>query len=103
MIDDGIRQGIYSPTVDTTLSDLKKFYDFLCQNIKGKYDKHEDMRPISNQPGKMYAAAKTHKFDSLESITIQNLKFRLIISQVGPYTCNAAKVLSDHLKPLCQN
>ena len=24
MIDDGIRQGVYSPTVDTTLSDLKK-------------------------------------------------------------------------------
>ena len=29
MIDDGIRQGIYSPNVNTTLSDLKKFQDFL--------------------------------------------------------------------------
>ena len=63
------------------------------------------MRPISNQPGKIYATAKTHKFDSLENITIQNLKFRPIISQIGTYTYNAAKVLpaSDYLKPLCQN
>ena len=63
------------------------------------------MRPISNQPGKIYATAKTHKFDSLENITIQNLKFRPIISQIGTYTYNTAKVLpaSDYLKPLCQN
>ena len=61
------------------------------------------MRPISNQPGKIYATAKTHKFDSLENITIQNLKFRSIISQTETYTSNTAKVLSDYLKPLCQN
>ena len=28
MIDDGIRQGIYSPTVDKTLSESKKFQNF---------------------------------------------------------------------------
>ena len=59
MIDDGIRQGIYSPTVDATLSDLKKFQDFLRRNFKGKYDRYEDMRPRSNQFGKIYATAKT--------------------------------------------
>ena len=59
--------------------------------------------PISNQPGKICATAKTHKFDSLENITIQNLKFRPICSQRGTYTHNAAKVLSDYLKPFCQN
>ena len=103
MIDDGISQGIYYPTVDTTLSDLKKFQDFVHPNIKGKYDRYEDMRSISNQPGKIYATAKTHKFDSLENITIQNLKFHPIVSQIGTYTYNATKVLSDYLKPLCQN
>ena len=36
MIDDGIRQGIHSPTVGTT---LEKFQDFFCQNFKGKYDR----------------------------------------------------------------
>ena len=103
MIDDGISQGIYSPTVDTTLSDLKKFQDFVRRNIKDEYDRYEDMRPIPNQPGKFYATAKTHKFDSLDNIAIQNLKFRSIISQIGTYTYNATKVLSDYLKPLCQN
>ena len=103
MIDDGIRQGIYPPLVDTNLSDLKKFQDFLCRNFNGKLDRYEDMRPISNQPGKIYATAKTHKFDSLENITIQNLKFHSIISQIETYTYNTAKVLSDYLKLLCQN
>ena len=51
----------------------------------------------------MYAATKTHKFDSLENIAIQNLKFRPIISQIGTYTYYSAKVLSDYLKSLCQN
>ena len=39
------------------------------------------MRPVPDQSGKIYATAKTHKFDSLENITIQNLKFRPIIPQ----------------------
>ena len=103
MIDDGIRQVIYSPTVDTTFSDLKKFHDFLSQNFKRKYDRYEDIRPVSNQLGKIYATAKTDKFDSLENIIIENLKFRPIICQIGTYTRNAAKVLSDYLKLLCQN
>ena len=34
MIDDGIRQGIYSPTVDTTLSESKKIQNFLHRNFK---------------------------------------------------------------------
>ena len=36
-------------------------------------------------------------------ITIENLKFRPIISKIGTYTYYASKVLSDYLKPLCQN
>ena len=75
MIDDGIRQGIYSPTVDTTLSNLKKFQDFLHRNFKGKCNRYEAMRPISNLPVKIYATAKTHKFDLLENITIKISSF----------------------------
>ena len=100
MIDDGIRQGIHSPTVGTT---LKKFQDFFCQNFKGKYDRQEDMKLKSNQPSKIHAIAKTHKFDCLENITIQNLKIYPTISQIGTYNYNATKVLPDYLKPLCQN
>ena len=61
------------------------------------------MRPISNQPGKIYATTKTHKFYSVENATVQNLKFRPTISQIGTYTYNAPKVLSDYLKQFCQN
>ena len=58
---------------------------------------------MSNQSGKIYATAKTHKFDSMEYITIPNLKFRPIISQIRTYTYNAAKVLSKYLKLLRQS
>ena len=62
---------------------MKKFLDFLSQKFKGTYDRYEGMRPVSNQPGKVYATVKIHKFDSLEDITIQNLKFRPTFSQIG--------------------
>ena len=61
------------------------------------------MRPVSHEPGKLYATAKAHKFNSLDDITVDNLKFRLIISQIGTYTYNASKVISQYLKPLCEN
>ena len=103
MIDEGITNGTYAPTADTTLNDLKKFQDFLRRNFKDKFDRYKDMRRLSNQPGTLYATAKTHKFSSLDEITIEQLKFRPIISQVGTYIYNAAKVIADYLKPLCQN
>ena len=62
MIDEGITNGTYAPTVDTTLNDLKKFQDFLCHNFKEKFDRYKDIRPVSNQSGRLYATAKTHKF-----------------------------------------
>ena len=97
MMDEGITNGKYAPTLDTILNDLKKFQDFFF------FDRYKDMRPVSNQPGRLYATAKTHKFSSLDRITIEKLKFRPIISQVGTYTYNGAKVIADYLKPLCQN
>ena len=39
MIDEGIPNGTYAPTVDTILNDLKKFQDFLRRNFKGKFDR----------------------------------------------------------------
>ena len=99
MIDEGITNGIYAPTADTILNDL----NFLRRNFKGKFDRYKDMRPVFNQPGRLYATAKTHKFSSLDEITIEKLKCQPIISEVGTYTYNAAKVIVDYLKPLCQN
>ena len=56
------------------------------------------MRPISSQPGGLYTTVKTHKFNSLDKITAENLNFGTIISQVGTYT-NSAKVMAGYLKP----
>ena len=39
----------------------------------------------------------------MEDITVAKLKFRPVIDQIGRFTYNAAKVLSDYLRPLCKN
>ena len=61
------------------------------------------MIPVSNQPERIYTTAETHKFNSLDDINVDNLKFRPIISQIGTYTYNSAKVIAEYLKPLCSN
>ena len=38
------------------------------------------MRSVSNQPGTLYATAKTHKFNSIDKIIVENLIFRNFIS-----------------------
>ena len=67
------------------------------------YERYKDMKPDSNQPARLYRTPKTHKFDFLEDVTVANLKFQSIIDQTGTFTCNAAKVISDYLRPLCKN
>ena len=63
----------------------------------------DDMRPLSNQLAKLYGTAKTKTFEHLESITRENLKCRSIIDETRPFICKAARVISNYLKPLCQN
>ena len=103
LLNDGISKGIYPPTEDTASRALELFQDFLCRNFKNKYNKYEEMRPASHEPEKLYAAAKTHKFNLLDDITADNLKFRPIISQIETYTYNASRVILQYLKPLCEN
>ena len=62
--------------------DLKRFQDFLCRNFS-KYEKYNDMLPSSNQPAPLYGTAKTHKFDDINEIAVDSLKFRPIIAQAG--------------------
>ena len=33
------------------------------------------MKPDSNQPVRLYGTAKTHKYETLEAITVANLNF----------------------------
>ena len=102
MIDDGIMKGTFVETTDNTLKELSRFQDFLYRNFHN-YERYKDMQPDSNQPERRYGLAKTHKFETLEDITVANLKFRPIIDQTGTFTYNAAKVISDYLRPFCKN
>ena len=55
---------------------------------------------IVNQPARLYATAKTHKFNDLDEGTVETLKFRPIVDQAGTATYDAAKVIGEYLKPL---
>ena len=69
MVKEGIENGIYKETTDTTLHDLKLFQDFLYRNVKD-YKDYEKMRPVSNRPARLYPSAKTHKFDNINDINL---------------------------------
>jgi len=62
MINDGIQKEIYIETEDNTLTELKScFQSFLLRNFS-KHEHYKKMYPKSNQPAKLYATAKMHKF-----------------------------------------
>ena len=48
--------------------------------------RYKDIQQDSNQPALLYGTAKTHKFETLEDITVANLKFRPITDQTGTFT-----------------
>ena len=84
MISEGISKGKYVETVNNTHTDLKRFQDFLYRHFyKTKY--YDGMRPVSNQPARFFATAKTHKFDTIEDINVKDLKLRPIIDQTGTF------------------
>ena len=97
---DGINRGVYASTNDNTLQDFKTFQNFLYRNFM-KHSKYKKMFPTSNQPVRLYGTTKTHKFESPDTISVEELKFRPIIAQTGTYTYNAAQVIAESLKPLC--
>ena len=99
MIDKGIPEGVYAKTEDDTLQDLKRFQELLYRNFS-KSEKYTDMLPSSNQPVQLYGAAKTHKFDDINDITVDSLKFRPIIALTGTYMYKTAQVISEYLKHL---
>ena len=89
MINDGIAERKYIKTADNTPKDLKRFQGF---------------HPKSNQPGRFFATAKTHKFDSVNDITtLDKLKLRPIIDQTGTYIYNTSKVAAKYLRPLSKS
>ena len=84
MMSKGISKGKFVETVDSTHQDLKHFQDFLYRHFyKTKY--YDGMHPVSNQPARFLATAKTHKFDTIEDINVKDLKLRPIIDQTGTF------------------
>ena len=88
MIGEKIASGKYIDPSDTTFMDLKRFQDILYRNFKGK-NCYDDMFPVSNQPTRFFATAKTHKFNTIEEINDENLKLRSVIDQTITYIYNA--------------
>ena len=86
MIEDGTIESTHN-----TLWDLKRFQGFFYRHFCKRKD-YEVMRPRSNQPGRFFATAKTHKCDSIEDISLDSLKLRPMIDQTGTYIYNASKV-----------
>ena len=43
------------------------------------------MRPVSNHPAWFYVSAKTHKFDNVNDVNLDQLKFPPIMDQTGTY------------------
>ena len=74
MINGGVKNGIYKETAGTTLHDLKLLQDFLYRNFRD-YKDYEKMRRVSNRPARLYASAKTHKFDNVNDVNLDELKF----------------------------
>ena len=91
---------MYVETTDNTLKTLSRFQNFPSGH---NYEHYKDTQPDDNQPAHLYGTAKTHKFKTLEDITVANLKFCPIIDQTGMFTYNVANVISDYLRPLCKN
>ena len=75
IIDEGIATGTHAQTTFLILTYLNKFQEFWRRNFQDKFTHYKEMMHVSNQPGRLYTTAKTHKCNSLDEITVENLKF----------------------------
>ena len=102
MINDGISKGMYVHTEDTIIKDLSSFQSFLLRHFKD-HPQYKDMRPSNNQPARLFATAKTHKFHNIKDGNLKELKLRPVIDQTGTCYYHAGKVIANYLKPLAEN
>ena len=58
------------------------------------------MLPYSHQPARFFVTAKTHRFENISDITIDNLKLRPMIDETGTCYYKTGKVIAEYLKPL---
>ena len=74
MVNEGIKNIVFKETTDTILHDLKLFEGFLYRNCKN-YKGYEKMRLVSSGPPGRHASGKTHKFDDINDVDLDQLKF----------------------------
>ena len=55
------------------------------------------MLPSSHQAARFFATAKTHRFENINDITIDNLKLRPIIDQTGTLYYKTRKEIGEYL------
>ena len=86
MLQHGISEGKYVKTEDNILQELKSFQSFICRRFK-KSTFYNHVMPSSHQPDRLFASAKTQKFENFDNINIKKLKLRHIIDQTGTCYC----------------
>ena len=74
MVNEGIKNIVFKETTDTILHDLKLFEGFLYRNYKN-YKGYEKMRLVSSSPAGRHTSGKTHKFDNINDVDLDQLKF----------------------------
>ena len=102
MINEGIQQKKFKETDDNVLKELQLFQSFFCQYFKNS-SHYGQMLPSSHQPTCFFAIAKTHKFENINDITIDNLRLCPILDQTGTCYYKTGKVIAEYLKPLTKN
>ena len=99
IIDEGITQGQYVETTDNTFSDLKRFQDFLY-----RYSYERDIYASNSCPtGQFFATAKTHKFQPISEVNLDQLKRYPIIDQTGFTFTKYQRFIARYLIPLTKN
>ena len=64
---------------------------------------HQKSLQRSNQSGSSFATAKTHKPESIEDISLDDLKSYFLINQTGTYNDSISKVTVKYLSLLSEN
>ena len=96
IINEGIQQGKNKEIDDNILKELESFKSFLYWHIKNSPN-CKQVLPSSHQAARFFATAKTHRFENINDITIDNLKLRPIIDQTGTLYYKTRKEIGEYL------
>ena len=87
-----------SPHENLPLLTIQEGCEFLLLTLISDFTFLDIHFIVANQPVKLLATAKTHKFNNTEEINVEELKFRPIIDQTGTFTYNCSKVIAEYLE-----